>query len=228
MGILLSWGKDAVTGEAIHVNKAARGLACNCVCPDPNCGEPLIAKKGENNEWHFAHVGNCVSDNLGESVLHLLAKAIIKANRHIILPDGTVFSYLPAEIEYCIKDMRIDAVLTCKQTGERLIVEIIVTNPLDPGKLERLRNMKYRVMTIDLGNLDYNIGWDELEQVVITQTDTKDLYSQSFTWPRMKIEWDMAKIVAFAVLVFGGLWLLNRWLFGGKKERRSRFRYSSR
>jgi hypothetical protein len=187
-----------------------------------------VARKGESNEWHFAHVGECNSDKLGESVLHLVAKDIIKGNSHIIFPDGKIFNYLPADIEYWIDDMRIDAVLTCCQSGERLMVEIVVTNPLEAEKLGRLRKLGYKVMTVDLGHLDYNIEWDELEQIIITQTDTKDLYEPSISWPRIKIGWDPDKVVAVVLLVLGGLWLLNRWLSGQKKGRRSRSRYSFR
>jgi len=44
-------------GELVDVNhpKVNRGLNENCKCPDPNCNEPLIARKGNINIHHFSH-----------------------------------------------------------------------------------------------------------------------------------------------------------------------------
>ncbi len=41
-------------GEIRFVGDVARGAACGCFCP--SCASPLVAKLGEVNEWHFAHV----------------------------------------------------------------------------------------------------------------------------------------------------------------------------
>ncbi len=41
-------------GQIRFVGDVARGAACGCFCPV--CASPLIAKLGEVNEWHFAHI----------------------------------------------------------------------------------------------------------------------------------------------------------------------------
>lgn len=41
------------TGEIQFVGDVARGAACGCFCPV--CLSPLVAKQGDQNEWHFAH-----------------------------------------------------------------------------------------------------------------------------------------------------------------------------
>jgi hypothetical protein len=41
-------------GEIRFVGDVPRGAACGCFCPA--CASPLVAKLGEVNEWHFAHV----------------------------------------------------------------------------------------------------------------------------------------------------------------------------
>ena len=40
-------------GVIRYLNDVPSGQACGCICL--TCGAPLIARKGEINEWHFAH-----------------------------------------------------------------------------------------------------------------------------------------------------------------------------
>lgn len=40
-------------GEMRFIGEVARGSACGCRCPE--CNSPLIAKQGNEKEWHFAH-----------------------------------------------------------------------------------------------------------------------------------------------------------------------------
>ncbi len=37
----------------MDVSSVPRGNKCGCICP--SCNTPLIARQGEQNEWHFAH-----------------------------------------------------------------------------------------------------------------------------------------------------------------------------
>jgi hypothetical protein len=80
---LLGYGKRE--GKLVHISEVETGFACGCECP--NCGERLIAKKGEVNEHHFAHDHH--SDCLGatESALHFLAKEVISQSRELFIPE---------------------------------------------------------------------------------------------------------------------------------------------
>lgn len=40
-------------GEIRFVGDVPKGAACRCVCP--TCASPLVARQGQENEWHFAH-----------------------------------------------------------------------------------------------------------------------------------------------------------------------------
>lgn len=40
-------------GEIRFVGDVPKGAACGCVCP--TCSSPLVARQGQENEWHFAH-----------------------------------------------------------------------------------------------------------------------------------------------------------------------------
>jgi hypothetical protein len=41
------------SGAMRFIGEVARGAACGCFCPE--CASPLVAKLGEEREWHFAH-----------------------------------------------------------------------------------------------------------------------------------------------------------------------------
>jgi hypothetical protein len=40
-------------GEMRFIGEVERGAACGCRCPE--CDSPLVAKQGNEKEWHFAH-----------------------------------------------------------------------------------------------------------------------------------------------------------------------------
>lgn len=67
-------------GERLYaVAEVARGIACECVCPDPQCGHPLVARKGDDRVWHFAHAGDREGSPCSgrESGLHKYAKQVL-------------------------------------------------------------------------------------------------------------------------------------------------------
>ena len=69
-------------GNLVHVDSVKNGLECCCTCP--GCNTPVIAKnEGEIREHHFAHANNeeCVTGY--QTMIHLLAKAIILEKRII-------------------------------------------------------------------------------------------------------------------------------------------------
>lgn len=55
MGIesLIPFGLDTASGKLVDVGSVKRGNACGCVCP--SCKTPLVARHGDEKEWHFAH-----------------------------------------------------------------------------------------------------------------------------------------------------------------------------
>lgn len=77
-------------GAVVHVDSAKNGLACGCHCIE--CGEPVVARQGKINLWHFAH--NHESTCRGytkETVIHyrakhLLAEAAKRDGVHSLVP----------------------------------------------------------------------------------------------------------------------------------------------
>ena len=72
---LIKYAIDA-ENRLMFVDDVPNGLECGCVCP--GCKEKLIAKNdGKIREHHFAHASNkeCITGY--QTMIHLLAKAII-------------------------------------------------------------------------------------------------------------------------------------------------------
>lgn len=68
--------KHSILGRMIDIADADNGLSCDCLCSC--CGDRLIAKQGEVNDWHFAHESGADCAGVHESALHQAAKQIIK------------------------------------------------------------------------------------------------------------------------------------------------------
>lgn len=60
-------------GRLLHISEVGSGVACGCICPE--CGGPLVARKGPKTSHHFAHYpgANCNP----ETVLHRLGKQLL-------------------------------------------------------------------------------------------------------------------------------------------------------
>lgn len=87
-------------GKLIHISsltKNLRGKNCGCQCP--GCKEPVLARMGEKNRHHFAHIGTpgsfdgtrtlhaCNSDSVNETITHQMAKEIIEEHGCCYLPE---------------------------------------------------------------------------------------------------------------------------------------------
>jgi len=96
-------------GNIKHVDEVEQGLKCECVCP--NCGEKLIARQGEINEHHFAHVAaECNILIAQQTAIHLMAKEILAEYKIVKLPKYTIHSksaFLPKK-EFKELDERIN------------------------------------------------------------------------------------------------------------------------
>ncbi|MEC4273184.1 cell envelope integrity protein TolA [Adlercreutzia sp. R25] len=81
------YGRSVATGELVHVDDAPNGKACGCVCPDPGCGQPLIARNnGKKKIHHFAHIGGTCAWS-AEYLLAELTLEVIKERGHVWFPE---------------------------------------------------------------------------------------------------------------------------------------------
>lgn len=85
----LYWGIDKTTGKIVGIDSVnSRGLDCNCKCAA--CNGDFIARKGEHNRHHFAHVSNyeCVYAN--EIAIYLLVQKLLDHEQKFKFPSVTV------------------------------------------------------------------------------------------------------------------------------------------
>lgn len=133
--------------ELFSIDEVDGGLACNCICPA--CKKKLIARKGRIKIHHFAHYQ---SEDCGgglETALHKKAKEIIESASHLTTPEvkfpGTHYvikeeAIIPIDsviLETRIGELIPDVVIFVK--GKKLLLEIVVTNPVSPQKRQRIR-----------------------------------------------------------------------------------------
>ncbi len=75
----------------VDVSDVARGKKCGCICP--SCKTPLIARQGDEKQWHFAHATRKV-DNTDKECdfsffvsVRMMARQVIETGMRITLPE---------------------------------------------------------------------------------------------------------------------------------------------
>lgn len=63
-------------GEMRFIGEVERGAACGCRCPE--CNSPLIAKQGNEKEWHFAHEGGRERPECHAGAMNMLRRLAIE------------------------------------------------------------------------------------------------------------------------------------------------------
>lgn len=140
--------------QIVNVQQVERGLACMCFCFE--CGEPVVARKGDKNEHHFSHLSNKESCAIHpESILHKFAKQVIMEEKYLTLPalpdeqnnDKTwQFDHLVAE--QAIGSIRPDLVATIDD--EIVFIEVAVTSFIDADKTAFIKQLGIKTIEIDL------------------------------------------------------------------------------
>lgn len=160
--IMLPYGQ-AADGRMIPIAQAERGAACGCVCPQ--CNRPLIAKKGDEIQHHFAHASDASCEGARETMLHKLGKQIISDVKAIWLPAITarveqiirpirerrLFEADHVEVETAIGPFRPDVVM---KKGDRTVaIEILVSHRSTPEKIAFYRAQRIDAVEIDLNGM---------------------------------------------------------------------------
>lgn len=151
-----------LNGETVLVDAVPSGLACNCVCHE--CGEKLVAKKGDINIHHFAHISYRSCERAFQLGMIERAKKILQEAKRIELPEVKfIFSkYRFEEILYPSKIIELDEVTTeyrCNdefpdlvvyRKGRPLLIEIVVTHAVDTNKKNRIKELGISALEINL------------------------------------------------------------------------------
>lgn len=182
----LTYGLD-INGRLIHVNDVVKGKDCLCTCPE--CGAQLIAKKGEKNQHHFAHVNGADCTGARMTALHRLAQQIIKDQKSVRLPryegmyapaiESKVITFDDVILEKTIQseyiNRRPDCVgIKCDKYDHihEIWIEIKVTHGIDPSKMQDVIANDITCIEIDLSDLlETNYTQDDIFELVITKPD---------------------------------------------------------
>lgn len=164
---LIKYALDA-NNNLMFVDNVPNGLECGCVCP--GCKEKLIAKNdGKIREHHYAHASNkeCITGY--QTMIHLLAKAIIFQKRILpgfginnqpivatqigcevrldelnIIPDVLAIAPVPLNINY----IGLNIGTATKEIP--FIIEIYVTHKVDEEKAKIIKESGIPAVEIDL------------------------------------------------------------------------------
>ena len=166
--------------KLVNIEQVERGLACQCTCFE--CGEAVIARKGEIKEHHFAHASNKVSCTINpESVLHKYAKEVIVESMGLMLPalpdsdsEAAWWTFEKLLPEFSLGLIRPD--LIGYFDGEPILIEIAVTHFIDVEKLKCIEVFKSKCIEIDLSPLlksDITIPSMEAKQQILENLDNR-------------------------------------------------------
>lgn len=178
------------SNQLVSIGQVERGLACQCFCFE--CGESVIAKKGEINEHHFAHASNKESCHIHpESILHKYAKEVIMTEQQIYLPSlpnlenqgGQLWQFHTINPEQSVGNIRPD--LVAINDDEMIFIEIAVTSFIDDDKRAFIDKLKVKTIEIDLSvflNSDLEIPSDFVKNYILNHLDNK-----TWIYPKSRI-----------------------------------------
>lgn len=137
-------------GNLVYIDDAKNGLDCNCFCPA--CKQPLVAKNaGTKREHHFAHFSVVECEHAYQTALHYMAKDLFLEMQYLTFIKNNVpvqYRIDNVELECKVNEIIPDILVTCD--GKRFIVEIFVTHAVDDIKKQKIRDMKFSAIEIDL------------------------------------------------------------------------------
>jgi hypothetical protein len=151
-----------------------------------------VARKGEQNDHHFAHHGS--ADGLGcstgaETALHRFAKECLARRLELVLPAWDAPSTSEHQLGYPGGSLRFDAaLLECRldrivpdvilrRGGRDLIVEFRVTHPCAADKIAKIIAMKVAAIEIDLSWLPRDLTRIGMEEAILTVAPRRWLHN---------------------------------------------------
>lgn len=188
-------------GSMAHVSEVESGGRCACVCP--GCGAPLVAKKGARIDHHFAHEGT--ADGMPcrtgpETALHKFAKEVLARRLHLELPPLTLEEGGDRWIGYgggryrfdgAILEQRLGSIVpdVVVRKGDRdLLVEMAVTHPCGPEKIETIRSLDVAAIEIDLAGLPRDVSRADLEASILKAAPRRWIHNPHLADGRAELE----------------------------------------
>lgn len=168
----------------VSIQDVSRGLACMCRCIE--CGEPVVARKGNKLVHHFAHASQKIPCEVKpESFVHRYAKQVLMENLGLQLPpmpghypdtldQSSWWDFGSVKEEVWLGDFRPDLVAELKDGP--LLIEIACTSFVGDEKQARIEKLGMRTIEIDLSSLEVTPspeGLLELQRAILHDPDLK-------------------------------------------------------
>jgi hypothetical protein len=145
----------------VSIKEAKNGIECDLICV--GCKDNLIARQGEEREWHFAHENTCY-DHCIESAVHALAKEVLIEEKKIFVPRldfikkyGGIASIDDIGSEVSFGDIRPDII--AKIYDKPVLIEICVHHEMDLEKKAKVSAYGFDCIEVML------LPWMEREDV---------------------------------------------------------------
>jgi hypothetical protein len=179
---------ERADGSLAHISEVPSGLACHCRCPQ--CGAPLIARKGELIGHHFGHhgaAGERACQGGPETALHRFAKELLASRLALVLPPlqpdrtgpihypGGLYRFDGAALEHRLGTIIPDVIV--HRGGRDLLVEFCVTHPCDPDKITKIAALGIAAVEIHLSGLARSASRQELEEAILNQAPRRWLHN---------------------------------------------------
>lgn len=212
------FAKDKNTSKIVRIENADNGKSCNCICLELECGMDLQAIQGKDRKWHFRHsvVTNCQGGF--ETAIHYAAKQILEESDFVILHDGSIFNYEKTITEKYVSNFKPDIQLL--SDIETILIEIKVENGITEEKLLKIKEYNKKVIEIDLSDVNRDVTFEELRELVLNDVSKKHLIYAPYTHPELvpvqKQNDSVPQILKIAFLVFVAVIIFN-FLFPKKK-----------
>ena len=159
----------SLDNRLVHIAATQRGAACQCRCL--TCGEPVIAKKGEQREWHFSHCSGAPPCEVNpESLLHRFVKQTIAESASLMVPplpagrslpstlaakcNGLWLTFDRVESEVAIGGLHADIVAFAGT--DAIVIEVAYSSFCGAEKISALEQANLCALEIDVSGVDAN------------------------------------------------------------------------
>lgn len=164
--IILAFNQD---NKVVHISDVARGKSCNCTCLE--CGERLIAAKGNIRDDHFKHFVNSECKGGTESDLHILVKQILAESDSIVLKKYGAINYKNAITEKRIGTYYSD-VEAILDDGEAVYFEVFHTHRNTERKDYYYNKSKLKSVEINMDKCPLD-NYESIKDFVLNQVQNK-------------------------------------------------------
>lgn len=188
-------------GKYITADKVARGLSCNCICPE--CKGKLVACKGEVKTPYFSHYDLTECEGSDMTALHKIAEERFQVGRSIVIPelkykneiieDKKIDLIQNVITEEYVEDVKPDVQIVVDSVI--YLIEIMVTHKVDNVKRAKLHKIGYPVIEIYLDDLykrwDYtkDLSFDfykELDKILFGDSEFKKWCYHRYVYKRQQ------------------------------------------